>query len=111
MLGGGMRQAGIIAASGQYALTHHVDRLAQDHQKASQLGSGIAQLERISLAEPVETNMAMLNISKIDFKALQHFLLEKNIRISSPRLVTHLDISERDIEQVIAAFRLFDEAG
>ena len=111
MLGGGMRQAGIIAASGQYALTHHVDRLAQDHQKAIQLGSGIAQLERISLAEPVETNMAMLNISKIDFKALQHFLLEKNIRISSPRLVTHLDISERDIEQVIAAFRLFDEAG
>ena len=111
MLGGGMRQVGIIAASGMFALQHHVDRLEIDHRNASNLGDALSQLEHISLAEPVQTNMVMLDLSGVDVKRLQAFLLKREIQISGPRLVTHLDISAEDIEVIIGAFRQFEEAG
>ena len=111
MLGGGMRQVGIIAASGMFALQHHVDRLEIDHRNASNLGDALSQLEHISLAEPVQTNMVMLDLSGVDVKRLQVFLLKREIQISGPRLVTHLDISAEDIEVIIGAFRQFEEAG
>ena len=110
MLGGGMRQVGIIAASGLFALNNHVDRLAIDHENASTLGSALSQLQHISLAEPVQTNMVMLDLSGVDIRQLQGFLLDRDIRISGPRLVTHLDISAEDIARVSTAFRQFDEA-
>ncbi|MFT6432791.1 MAG: threonine aldolase [Candidatus Azotimanducaceae bacterium] len=109
MLGGGMRQVGIIAASGRFALENHVERLEVDHKNASVLGAALSQLENVGIAEPVETNMVMINISEIDFKQLQQHLLERQIRISSPRLVTHLDISTEDINTIISAFREFNE--
>lgn len=111
MLGGGMRQVGIIAASGIFALQHHIDRLEIDHRNASNLGDALSQLEHISLAEPVQTNMVMLDLSGVDVKRLQAFLLKREIQISGPRLVTHLDISAEDIEVIIGAFRQFEEAG
>ena len=111
MLGGGMRQVGIIAASGMFALQHHVDRLEIDHRNASNLGDALSQLEHISLAEPVQTNMVMLDLSGVDVKRLRAFLLKREIQISGPRLVTHLDISAEDIEVIIEAFRQFDETG
>jgi threonine aldolase len=109
MLGGGMRQVGIIAASGRFALENHVERLEVDHKNASVLGAALSQLENVGIAEPVETNMVMINTSEIDFKQLQQHLLERQIRISSPRLVTHLDISTEDINTIISAFREFNE--
>jgi len=111
MLGGGMRQVGIIAASGMFALQHHIERLEIDHRNASNLGDALSQLEHISLAEPVQTNMVMLDLSGVDVKRLQAFLLKREIQISGPRLVTHLDISAEDIEVIIGAFRQFEEAG
>ena len=111
MLGGGMRQVGIIAASGMFALRHHIERLEIDHRNASNLGDALSQLEHISLAEPVQTNMVMLDLSGVDVKRLQAFLLKREIQISGPRLVTHLDISAEDIEVIIEAFRQFDETG
>ncbi len=110
MLGGGMRQVGIIAASGMFALQHHVDRLEIDHRNASNLGNALSQLKHISLAEPVQTNMVILDLSGVDVKQLQAYLLKFEIQISGPRLVTHLDISADDIEVIISAFRQFDEA-
>jgi threonine aldolase len=109
MLGGGMRQVGIIAASGRFALENHVERLEVDHKNASVLGAALSQLENVGIAEPVETNMVMINTSEIDFKQLQQHLLERQIRISSPRLVTHLDISTEDINTIISAFGEFNE--
>ena len=111
MLGGGMRQVGIIAASGMFALQHHIERLEIDHRNASNLGDALSQLEHISLAEPVQTNMVMLDLSGVDVKRLQAFLLKREIQISGPRLVTHLDISAEDIEVIIGAFRQFEEVG
>ena len=111
MLGGGMRQVGIIAASGMFALQHHIERLEIDHRNASNLGDALSQLEHISLAEPVQTNMVMLDLSGVDVKRLQAFLLKREIQISGPRLVIHLDISAEDIEVIIEAFRQFDETG
>ena len=110
MLGGGMRQVGIIAASGMFALQHHVDRLEIDHRNASNLGNALSQLKHISLAEPVQTNMVILDLSGVDVTQLQAYLLKFEIQISGPRLVTHLDISADDIEVIISAFRQFDEA-
>ncbi len=110
MLGGGMRQVGVLAASGMFALEHHVERLEIDHQNASNLGEALSQLERIRLVEPVQTNMVMLDLSGVDFQRLQAFLLKREIHISGPRLVTHLDISADDIERISAAFRQFEKA-
>ena len=109
MLGGGMRQVGIIAASGLYALNNHVERLAIDHENASNLSVGLSQLEHIGVSEAAETNMVMLDLSRIDLRRLKGFLLDREIKISGSRLVTHLDISASDIEKVVAAFREFDE--
>jgi len=110
MLGGGMRQVGIIAASGRYALEHHVARLAQDHNNAMNLGAAIGQLEHLGLTEPVQTNMVMLDTRRIEFRKLQRYLLEHGIKISSARLVTHLDISEANVDKVASVFREFDKS-
>lgn len=110
MLGGGMRQAGVLAAAGIYALDHQVERLQEDHDNAARLGAGLRELG-IALAEPVETNMLMLDADKIDLGALRAFLRERDITISGPRLVTHLDVSAGDIDAVLAACAEFQAAG
>ncbi|MFH2090793.1 MAG: low-specificity L-threonine aldolase [Pseudomonadota bacterium] len=110
MLGGGMRQAGFLAAAGIYALTHHVDRLALDHENARDLARGLSQMEHIRIdPEMVQTNIVFVQIDA-DMMALSAFLKTKGILITaaSPiRLVTHLDISKQDIEYTLEAFRDF----
>lgn len=106
MVGGGMRQAGILAAAGIYALENQVDRLADDHANAERLGAGLANLG-ITLSEPVATNMVMLDPSKTDTRALQQHFHENGIRISGPRLVTHLDLKDSDIDRVLETVRTF----
>lgn len=109
MLGGGMRQAGIMAAAGIYALSHHVDRLAEDHDHAKRLGNAVAQLSSIKLAEPVQTNMVQLSLPADDFKRLAAFMSEHQVTLSTPRLVLHRDISSDQVDELINLFRRFDE--
>ncbi|HXK50237.1 MAG TPA: low-specificity L-threonine aldolase [Clostridiales bacterium] len=111
MLGGGMRQAGIIAAGGIYALENNVQRLAQDHKKARILADGLSKTDGIELSmKAVETNMVFIRIIKETGKDIVKFMKERNILITGHkniRLVTHLDVEENDISGVIEAFSDF----
>lgn len=107
MVGGGMRQAGILAAAGLYALDHQVERLAADHAHARRLGDGLrAQGFEV---EPVQTNMVYVAIGE-RADALKAHLRQHGIVVSAAarlRLVTHLDVSEADIARVLDAFAAF----
>jgi len=111
MLGGGMRQAGIVAAAMDYALDHHLERLADDHRHAQQLHDGLMQLSQNGAAiivEPAQTNMVYLNYNSTDdAQKVSTHLREQGIIVGAGqrlRLVTHLDISSQDIERLIIAF-------
>ncbi|GAB4212359.1 MAG: low-specificity L-threonine aldolase [Synechococcales cyanobacterium] len=109
VLGGGMRQAGILAAAGIYALEHHVDRLASDHAHAQRLADGLATVEEIRV-ETCATNMVFITVPKAAAAPLKQFLGQQGIRIGQGerlRLVTHLDIDSAGIEQVIASCKAF----
>ena len=105
--GGAMRQAGILAAAGLYALDHHVDRLAKDHANAHLFADRISEVPGIVLDPPeVETNLVFFNVDQTGLSARQvsDRLLEKGIRIGIDgefrlRLVTHLDVNPKDIEE------------
>jgi len=112
--GGAMRQAGIIAAGGVYALRNHVDRLAQDHEHAVALANGLAQVPGITLDPArVETNIVIFDVSEMgltgeDFNA--RTMASHGVRFSvlgpgTVRAVTHLDISRGGILQAIEAAR------
>ncbi|WP_417659462.1 low-specificity L-threonine aldolase [Pseudidiomarina sp.] len=108
MLGGGMRQAGIIAAAMDYALDHHIERLADDHKHAQLLHDGLSQLDGIRV-EPAQTNMVYVNFDSLE-QALKvsDYLLEHNVitaRSARMRLVTHLDVQSDDIDHIITLFK------
>lgn len=108
MVGGGMRQAGILAAAGIYALTHNVSRLADDHRHASELALTLSDLPGVTVRGP-HTNMVFVEHSK-DLKALETFMMGRGIQLSvSPkmRLVTHLDVTDEDVPRITEAFRAF----
>ena len=104
MVGGGMRQAGYLAAAGLYALDHHVQRLAEDHANAEYLAQGLRAAG--FAVEPVHTNMVYLQIGdKAD--AIKAFAAERGVKLSAAarlRMVTHMDVSRAQIDQVIATF-------
>ena len=109
MLGGGMRQSGILAAAGIYALDHHIDRLEEDHGKARVLARGLQELEGLSV-EVVQTNMVFVTLSPQLKEGMDSFFEENGIKMGGYvweklRLVTHLDVSLSDIEKVIATFQ------
>jgi len=106
VLGGGMRQSGILAAAGIYALQNNIDRLSTDHQHATMLAVGLGQIPGISL-QSTNTNMVMFETDGKDYRALREFLAEREILISGGRLVTHLDITAAGIADVIKAFSEF----
>jgi threonine aldolase len=108
MLGGGMRQAGILAAAGRYALDHHVARLAEDHANAERLGRGLAGAG--FEVEPVQTNMVFVKVPKDRCAGLQAHLGQAGVAaIVSPRtrLVTHLDVDAGGIDLAVGAFASF----
>jgi threonine aldolase len=111
VLGGGMRQAGIIAAGGIYALEHNVERLTDDHKNAKLLAEGLSKIDGIKLdLSAVETNMVFIEITKNVKNDVQAFMQDRNILISGHRnirLVTHLDVDEKDIKRVVAEFKEF----
>jgi len=107
MVGGGMRQAGILAAAGLYALERQVVRLAEDHANAARLADGLRELG--FEVEPVQTNMVYVQVGP-RAEALKAFAAERGIRLSAAarmRLVSHLDISAADIARVLEAFAAF----
>ena len=101
ILGGGMRQAGFLAACGIYALDNHMERLADDHQRAKEIGKVLKELNFIEKVEPIETNIIIFELdqSKTSEKDFLEKLNEKNISIigmgqGKLRMVTHLDYTE-----------------
>jgi threonine aldolase len=111
-MGGAMRQAGIIAAGGLFALRHHVKRLAEDHANARRLADGLAALPGIML-EPstVETNIVIFELSgPLDATAAVAALLARGVRMGAMgartiRAVTHLDVNPEQVERALAAAR------
>ena len=115
MLGGGMRQAGILAAAGIYALENNIQRLQEDHDNAAYLGQELAKLPELDVdLEYLHTNMVFLKPGKGDFIKLSNYLAERGILIDAlytARLVCHLDINREDILSTIAAIRAFYSQG
>ena len=109
MLGGAMRQAGIIAAAGLYALDHHVERLADDHENARRLAEGLAGLDGIEIdPKRVETNIVICRVP--DAPSLAQAMERRAVRVGAigPRLlrmVTHLDVDRAGIDRALEAFR------
>lgn len=107
LLGGGMRQAGYLAAAGIYALDNHFLRLADDHRRAKEIGALLQRLPWIASVEPVETNILIFSIQPyLDEKVIIQKLKEKGIHISSMgqgklRIVTHLDYRQVMHEYVL----------
>lgn len=110
MLGGGLRQAGILAAAGLYALEHNVARLAQDHDNARRLADGLHDIDEITVEGP-HTNMVFATVPAARLAALEAFLGARGIlllaRSPALRLVTHLDVDRAAVERAVAAFKAF----
>jgi threonine aldolase len=110
-LGGGMRQAGVIAACGLYALEHNIERLAEDHRRARRLAEGISDIEELQVHQC--TNMVFIEPPLEQIEPLRRHLESRRIDIGeqSPRIrmVTHLDIDDDGIERSIDAIRSFYE--
>jgi threonine aldolase len=108
MLGGTMRQVGILAAAGVYALEHNVDRIAEDHANAERLAKGLAALGL--KVDPVQTNMVFAAIPNDAVAGLkQHLEKSGVVALVSPklRLVTHLDVDAAAIDRALAVFADF----
>jgi threonine aldolase len=107
--GGGMRQAGVLAAAGLHALEHNVTRLAEDHANAAALAAGLAELAGLKVEAP-QTNMVFVKLPAEHSAELTRFLASRGIAVlpgTTLRLVTHLDVSAGDVQLVIGAFRDF----
>jgi threonine aldolase len=107
VLGGGMRQAGFLAAAGIYALDNHIDRLAEDHQHAKALANELEKASFVSYVMPVETNIVLFDIKQgLNVEQVVKAFEEKGVLCSNTsnktiRFVTHLDISAAMIDQTI----------
>ena len=109
MLGGGMRQAGIVAAAGLYALEHNIARLADDHANAARLSAGLAQIAQLKVATP-QTNIFYIEVPPAAVDALRAALLRERIRATvgqHTRLVTHINVSAADVERILDVFTDF----
>ena len=112
MLGGGMRQAGILAAAGLHALDNHVERLADDHLRARRIAEVLAALPGVEVDLPsVETNMVYIDVAATGIPAsgFVDALAERDIHLTavSPtvlRAVTHLDVDDAGIDRALSAF-------
>ncbi|WPV02506.1 GntG family PLP-dependent aldolase [Mucilaginibacter sp. cycad4] len=109
VLGGGMRQAGFLAAAGIYALDHHVERLKIDHAHARILGEELSRLQWVSNVIPVETNIVLFDTVEPAATVLAK-LTEKGIRASDTdknriRFVTHLDVHAEQVEYTIEVLK------
>ncbi|MGZ5206407.1 MAG: threonine aldolase family protein, partial [Caldimonas sp.] len=107
MVGGGMRQAGVLAAAAIHALDHHVDRLADDHALAARLAEGLADLPGLAV-EPPQTNMVFAELASARVPGLAAHLASRGVvaLVSEHlRLVTHLDVDAEGVDRAVAAIR------
>jgi len=107
ILGGAMRQAGVIAAAGLYALEHNVARLSADHRNAERLARGLGKL---GLAVEQQTNMVFVAVPSQQVLQLSNLLKERGVLVlarAPMRLVTHLDVDEAGIDRALEAFGEF----
>ncbi|MFZ0448205.1 MAG: low-specificity L-threonine aldolase [Desulfatiglandaceae bacterium] len=115
VLGGGMRQAGVLAAAGIYALKNNVKRLEEDHRNAALLAEGLSGIEGLNVEySDAQTNMVFIEPPKAQAAVLPAYLSRRDILITGGkrvRLVTHLDVDRDDITLAIRAFKDFFAAG
>ena len=112
LLGGGMRQAGIIAAAGVYALRHNIERLAEDHVRARRLAEALSQIDTIRLdLETVQSNIIVVDVSESGFTVDECILLleQRGVLVvpfgrTTIRAVTHLDIDDDDVGKSVSVF-------
>ncbi len=111
-LGGGMRQVGILAGAGLYALDHHLDRISEDHERARSLAAGADEVDGFRADVP-DTNIVMIHVERDDLEAeeVSRRLAERDVWILAVepgrlRAVTHLDVDDAGIERAVKALRL-----
>ena len=112
MFGGGLRQVGIIAAAGIYALDHHLKRLKEDHQNAKRLAVGLKEFKGVSIdPKHVETNIVIFDVANTGMTGAQvaEAMKKEGVLVhafgkTQIRLVTHLDVTSEEIERVLKAF-------
>lgn len=110
-MGGGMRQAGILAAAGLYALDHHVQRLPEDHRRAKELADLLRRCSLVESVMPVETNIVVASLVRaVPEKTVVDKLAEQGILASrfGPhmiRMVTHLDVDDQGLDRARQAIR------
>lgn len=108
MVGGGMRQAGIVAAGALFALEHHVAALAEDHARALRLAQALRVIGAVSNQVQQATNMVFLNLPIDELTQLQAFMAQRNVLMGArSRLVLHRDIDDAGLEWAIAGFAAF----
>mgnify|MGYP003574911509 CR=1 FL=1 len=114
VLGGGMRQAGFLAAAGIYALDHHVERLAEDHAHAKALAIALMQSSYVASVMPVETNIVLFDVAdRYRAEEVARAFAKKGILCNTTsnktiRLVTHLDLTSAMIDQTIEVIGQLD---
>ena len=115
MLGGGMRQAGIIAAAGVYALEHMVDRLAEDHENAKVLARGLSEIPGLALAPPPQTNLVFFTAQGWDLRQLVRRLAKAGVLCLDEggrlRMVTRYGIERAAVEEAVDRVRSVVAAG
>jgi len=108
IFGGGMRQVGYLAAAGLYAIDNHIERLADDHKKAKEIGEVLHELSIIKAVEPIETNIVIFELeSHVDESEFIQQLADNNIQIigmggGKLRMVTHLDYTDVMHEKLLS---------
>jgi len=111
ILGGSMRQVGVIASCGMYALKNNIARLQEDHENAKLLAQGLSEISELEVDYGEnQTNMLFVNCPKQHRTSLEQYLFDNHIRIASldrGRIVCHLGISEKDIKSAIKIFQQY----
>ena len=109
MLGGGLRQSGILAAAGLYALDHNIDRLADDHRRARRLAEGLAAFPSLHVTQP-DTNIVFVDVEEQLGDRFTRYLQERGIGVMGygrQRWVTHLDIDDGAVDGALAEVGAF----
>lgn len=113
MVGGGMRQVGILAAAGLYALDHNIDRLADDHALAQRLAEALTDIEGLVVRDnAASTNMVYLSTTSGDGSAFHHWCNEQGVRFGGrnpSRLVIHKDVNEQQVMHAATVIRGYFE--
>ena len=111
ILGGSMRQVGVIASCGMYALKNNIARLKEDHDNAKLLAQGLSEIPELEVDYGInQTNMVFVNCPKQHRASLEQYLFDNHIRIASlerGRMVCHLGISEKDVKSAIKFFQQY----